>query len=99
MIRHQYCRCSLVTVDPKSPEKGTLSWYQAVLEKDPWKYMAETNYGTLSQLGKVEDLGGEQKLRIKNAKMELWVIPANGTKRDVIYMNSVDYGDVYISAR
>ncbi len=88
-----------VTVNPTSQEKGTLAWYQAVLEKDPYKYVAETQYETIAQLGKVETLAGENKLRIKNAKMELWVMPANGTRRDVIYYNSAEYGDIYVSAR
>jgi len=90
-----------VKVAPKagSPETGTLGWYQAVLEKDPWKYMAETDYANLSQLGKIEDVGGERKLRLKNAKLSLWVIGPNGTTRDAIYVNSVEYGDVYVAAR
>lgn len=88
-----------VAVNPTSPEKGTLAWYQAVLEKDPYKYLAETQYDTIAQLGKVEVLAGENKLRIKNAKMELWVMPANGTRRDVIYRADAEYGDIYVSTR
>jgi len=61
--------------------------------------MAENDYAKLSTLGKVESIAGENKLRMKNAKLELWVIPANGTRRDAIYFNSVDFGDVYVAAR
>ncbi len=90
-----------VSVSPKSnaPETGSLAWYQAVLEKDPFKYMAENDYSKLTQLGKVEDVGGEKKLRLKNARLDLLVIPANGTRRDAIYGNSVEFGDVYVAAR
>lgn len=90
-----------VTVAPKpdATETGSLAWYQAVLEKDPWKWMAENDYGKLATLGKVEDLAGEKKLRLKNAKLEIWVVPSTGTKLDAIYANTVEFGDVYIAAR
>jgi len=40
--------------------------FAAVLEKDPWKWMAENDYAKLSTLGKVENIAGENKLRLKN---------------------------------
>jgi hypothetical protein len=87
------------TIKPtaQAAEKGNLSWYQAVLEKDPFKYLAENEYAKLSQLGKVEVLAGEKKLRVKNAKAALWVIAENGTKRDAIYTSTADFGDVYVN--
>ncbi|MFZ2959378.1 MAG: hypothetical protein WA705_21025 [Candidatus Ozemobacteraceae bacterium] len=90
-----------VNVTPKSgsSETGTLGWYQAVLEKDPFKYMVETDYAKLAQLGKVETIGGEQKLRIKNAVVDLWVVGPNGTQRDAVYANHVEFGDVYTATR
>jgi hypothetical protein len=89
------------SIEPKrdAPEKGSLGWYQAVLEKDPFKYLAEHEYAKLAQLGKVEELAGERKLRLKNAKVQLWVIALNGTRRDAVYTTSVDFGDVYVAAR
>lgn len=89
----------VVSPDSSAPEKGSLQWYQAVLEKDPWKYMAETNYAKLSQLGKIEVVAGERKLRLKNAKLDIWIFGPNGTKRDAIYKNAVEFGDVYVAAR
>lgn len=88
-----------VSPKPNAAETGSLGWYQAVLEKDPWKYMAENDYGKLATLGKVENIAGENKLRLKNAKLEIWVLPANGTRRDAVYFNSVEFGDVYVAAR
>ena len=90
-----------ITVTPQkdAAEKGSLAWYQAVLEKDPFKYLAETQYSKLASLGKVETVGGERKLRLKNAKMDIWIIAPNGTKRDAVYRNSVDFGDVYVAAQ
>ncbi|HEY9069195.1 MAG TPA: hypothetical protein VIV61_03005 [Candidatus Ozemobacteraceae bacterium] len=89
-----------VVVEPKrdAAEKGSLAWYQAVLEKDPYTWMAENDYGKLSTMGKVETVGGEQKLLLKNAKMDMWVVPAGGTRRDAIYVNSSEYGDLYVAA-
>lgn len=90
-----------VTVAPKpnATETGSLDWYRAILEKDPWKWMAENDYGKLSTLGKVENVAGENKLRLKNAKLQIWVVPANGTVADAIYYNEADFGDVYVAAR
>ncbi len=90
-----------VTVTPKAgePEKGTLSWYQAVLEKDPFNWLAQNDYSKLQVVGKPETVGGEQKLRLKNAKLEIWVIAANGTLKDAIYFNSTEFGDVYVAAK
>lgn len=88
-----------VAIEPTrdAAEKGSLAWYQAVLEKDPYGWMAENQYGKISQLGKVETVGGEQKLRLKNAKAEIWVIPAGGTRSDAIYYNESDFGDLYVN--
>ena len=86
------------TIKPtaQAAEKGSLDWYRAVVEKDPFKYLAENEYSKLSQLGKVEVLAGEKKLRLKNAKAAIWIMAENGTKRDAIYTGTADFGDVYV---
>lgn len=88
-----------VTVEPSrdAPEKGSLAWYQTVIEKNPYGWMADNQYSRIAQLGKVESVGGEQKLRLKNAKAQIWVIPASGTRSDAIYYNESDFGDLYVS--
>lgn len=89
----------VLKADKNNPEKSTLQWYQAVLEKDPFKYALEADYGNVSQLGKIETLGGEKKFHIKNAKMKLYVTASNGNIRDAVYINNVEYGDIYVNVK
>ncbi len=90
-----------VTLKPKrdTTEQGTLDWYRTVVEKDPFGYMLKNKVADIMSLGKVENLAGEQKLRIKNAKAELWIVPNGGDRRSAVYYNKVDFGDIYLPIR
>ncbi len=78
---------------------GDLSWYKSVVEKDPFKYLAEKNFSKLSALGKMENVAGESKLHLKNAIVEIWVMANGSTIKNAIYKNETEFGDLYIDAK
>lgn len=80
-------------------ETGSLAWYQSVIEKDPFGYLLKTGNGNVESMGKIETLAGEKKLHVKNARLQIWVVPAKGTIRNAIYFNKVDFGDIYVSVQ
>lgn len=87
-------------LEPKrsSPVMGELAWYKSVIEKDPFRYFAKENYNKLATLGKVESVAGENKLLLRNAIVEIWVASRNGSKRNAIYTNKIEFGDTYVAA-
>lgn len=79
---------------------GNLSWFKSTIEKDPFKYFANSgDIDKLAQIGSYENIAGEKKLHLKNAIMEIWVTGKNGTVRNAIYKNSIEFGDVYVNGR
>jgi hypothetical protein len=79
---------------------GDLSWYKAAIEKNPFKYFANNGeMNKLAQLGSYENIAGEQKLQLKNAVVEIWVTGSQGSLRNAIYKNSIDFGDVYVDVQ
>ena len=78
---------------------GELSWYKSVVEKDPTRYLAENNYKELATLGTIETIAGENKLQLKNATAEIWVMSKNGSQRNAVYFSKIELGDVYVDAR
>ena len=79
---------------------GNLSWFKSTIEKDPFKYFANSgDMDKLASIGSYENIAGETKLQLKNAIMEIWVTAKNGTTRNAIYKNSIEFGDVYVNGR
>ncbi|GAB4283021.1 MAG: hypothetical protein Kow0029_28870 [Candidatus Rifleibacteriota bacterium] len=79
---------------------GDLSWFKSTIEKDPFKYFSNSgDMEKLAQIGSWENIAGEKKLLLKNAIVEIWVTSKNGTKKNAIYKNEVEFGDVYVSGR
>jgi hypothetical protein len=79
---------------------GNLSWFKSTIEKDPFKYFANSgDMSKLESIGAYENIAGENKLHLKNAIMEIWVTAKNGTTRNAIYKNSIEFGDVYVNGR
>jgi hypothetical protein len=79
---------------------GDLSWYKSTIEKDPFKYFSNSgDLGKLEQIGSYENIAGEKKLHLKNAIVEIWVTSKDGSRRNAIYKNSIEFGDVYVSGR
>lgn len=76
---------------------GDLSWFKSTIEKDPFKYFSNSgDISKLAQVGTYETIAGEKKLHLKNAIVEIWVTAKNGTIRNAIYKNNIEFGDVYV---
>jgi hypothetical protein len=78
---------------------GELSWYKSVIEADPIKYLASKHYQEISTLGKTESVAGEKKLHLKNVIVEIWVSSKSGLKKNAVYYNELEIGDIYTEAQ
>ena len=78
---------------------GELSWYKSVIEADPIKYLASKHYQEISTLGKTENVAGEKKLHLKNVIVEIWVSSKSGLKKNAVYYNELEIGDIYTEAQ
>ena len=78
---------------------GDLSWYQSVIEKDPIKYLTNKHYGEISKLGKITKVANEKKLHLKNVIIEIRVSAKTDLKKNAVYFNELELGDVYVDAQ
>lgn len=83
-----------VSAPEKSSEKGTLGWYRAVVENNPFQYALENNLMNMETMGKFKDIAGDKTLLVKNAKFKLWVTAPGQSKSHAIYMSEGELGDL-----